>query len=500
MAVIDETQGVLVVRIVYDGPALSGKTTSLQALARGVGSRVATPAEANGRTLFFDWVDYVGGIFDGRQIRCQIVSVPGQRELAHRRKLLLESADAVVLVLDTRREEWDFGVSWVKETIPYCRSQEPPVGVVLQANKRDTETAVPSEEMRVELARIAPVAMIPSSATSGDGIREAFVLAVRLALDRVRALAATGRLVSGKPSEDNPDELLTRMRADGEASSAPVNGALAEAVAASLRAEAEPWPEASRSPSSPAPDSGEISGHERAFVPDPMMPGGMIWPPVDGRALLHEVASLDIRPTRTGRADWCGSGSGFRFHSHGNAIFPDLTSARNELIEWARIHAANAAHLSNGRAVILADAGSGRLRLWQIVRAEATLRERLAGALPLEDPHAVADELVGVATQLVAARDFFAATTVPLPCTLWTVGSSSSYRPTFVGLMPRRSSQTSEEPSGRDLLERELSPLLRELRRARVDYADVVARVASMAEFAGLETPAHWLADVVLAA
>ena len=76
MAVIDDTRGVLVVRIVYDGPALSGKTTSLKALARGVSSQVTTPAESAGRTLFFDWVDYVGGLFDGRQIRCQIVSVP----------------------------------------------------------------------------------------------------------------------------------------------------------------------------------------------------------------------------------------------------------------------------------------------------------------------------------------------------------------------------------------------------------------------------------------
>ena len=86
MAVIDDTRGVLVVRIVYDGPALSGKTTSLKALARGVGREITTPQETAGRTLFFDWVDYVGGLFDGRQIRCQIVSVPGQLDLAERER------------------------------------------------------------------------------------------------------------------------------------------------------------------------------------------------------------------------------------------------------------------------------------------------------------------------------------------------------------------------------------------------------------------------------
>jgi len=124
MAIIDDTRGVLVVRIVYDGPALSGKTTSLRALAQGVSSKVDCPAELAGRTLYFDWVDYVGGLFDGRQIRCQIVSVPGQKDLSHRRKLLLETADAVVLVLDTRQLEWDFGLGWVRDTVPFCRGKK----------------------------------------------------------------------------------------------------------------------------------------------------------------------------------------------------------------------------------------------------------------------------------------------------------------------------------------------------------------------------------------
>src|SRR3954471_17712015 len=123
MAIIDQTKGVLVVRIVYDGPALSGKTTSLRALAKGVQSKVESPAETAGRTLFFDWVDYVGGLFDGRQIRCQIVGVPGQRELAERRKLLIETADAVVLVLDTRQAEWDFSLDWVRNPVPFCRGK-----------------------------------------------------------------------------------------------------------------------------------------------------------------------------------------------------------------------------------------------------------------------------------------------------------------------------------------------------------------------------------------
>lgn len=495
MAIIDDTKGVLVVRIVYDGPALSGKTTSLRALAKGVQSKVESPAELAGRTLFFDWVDYVGGLFDGRQIRCQIVSVPGQKDLAHRRQLLLASADAVVLVLDTREHEWDFSLGWVKETVPHCRSQDPPVGLVLQANKRDAPDAVAHEDMRLALARIAPVALVPSTALNGEGIREAFVLAVRLALDRVRALASLGRLVTGKPDEDDPRQLLERMRLAEQNGTPLGKGSPASGTFTTLESQLDLPP--SQPPPESSPQSCLESDGERLFVPDPMMPGGMIWPPVDGRALLHEVASLEIRPKRTGRTDWAGSGSGFRFHSLGHAIFGEAHSARNELLEWARLHSANTNHLSPGRAVILADAGMGRLRLWQIVRSEATLRERLATSMQLNDPAQVGDELLAVALQLALAREAFNDTTVTLPCTLWTVGSGTSYRPSFVGLMPAPDSQIPEEPSGRELLLRELSPQLRELRRARVDYSKVVSRVLSRADSAGRDTPAAWLADIV---
>jgi signal recognition particle receptor subunit beta len=499
MAVIDESRNVLVIRVVYDGPALSGKTTSLKTLARGVSSQVESPAEMAGRTLFFDWVDYVGGLFDGRQIRCQIVSVPGQRELAHRRKLLLESADAVVLVLDTRKDEWEFGLDWLKETAPYCRSQDPPVGLVLQANKRDASDAVPLELLRSSVRQVAPVAIVSSTATSGDGIRETFVLAVRLALDRVRALAAAGRLRTGKPSEDTSSELLARMSELDDAPRAPAEDvSLSGSVAAALASELDPPPPATESlrPSAPQAE-GAQAVEERVFVPDPQMPGGMIWPPVDGRTLLHEVASLDIKPIRTGRTDWAGSGSGFRFHSFSGAIYADVSSARHELLEWARLHSANLSHLSSGRAVILADAGSGRLRLWQIVRSEATLRERLAAALPLADPVQVAREVWAVAAQLIVAREFFESTTIPLPCTLWTIGATATSRPPFVGLMPLRSSNAVPEPTGRDLMHRELSPQLRHLRRARVDYSEIVRNVTALAETAAERTPARWLAEIV---
>jgi GTPase SAR1 family protein len=98
LAILDKQNNHIVIRLVYDGPPLAGKTTSLKALAGSLSQDIYTPEEVDGRTIFFDWMEYTGGLFEGYQIRCQIISIPGQIVLAPRRQRLLESADAVVLL------------------------------------------------------------------------------------------------------------------------------------------------------------------------------------------------------------------------------------------------------------------------------------------------------------------------------------------------------------------------------------------------------------------
>ncbi len=492
MATIDDSQGVLVVRIVYDGPALSGKTTTLRALAQGVSRRVECPEEWDGRTVFFDWMDYVGGMYEGRQIRCQTISVPGQRELRQRRKRILDTADAVVCVLDTRRGELDFGIEWLRDLVPHCRSESPPVGIVLQANKRDARDAVPYAELQSRVNRVAPIAVVESVATASDGVREGFVFAVRLALDRVRALSAEGRLARGAPAENDSASLLRALRTVETKGEGRRESSKPSAPAAS-----DPWSTASRPPSEPPAVVGvrELTD-ERVFTPDPLMPGGMIWPPVDGRALLHEVASLEITPARTARGEWSGAGSGWRVHSGTKALYFDHDDARRHLIAWAQIHSASAAQLSAGRAVILADAGSGRYRLWQLVRVEAALRELLAQVAETAEPPAVARGLVEVAECLVSARAWFGKAKAQLPCTLWTVAAGRSYRPAFIGLMPDAAAERPPEPQGAALLDRELMPHLRDLRRARVDCADVIREITALGQSNTRESAARWLAEV----
>lgn len=493
MPIIDDERGVLVLRLVYDGPPRSGKTTTLRTLARGFGVDAITPEERDGRTMYFDWVDYVGGIFEGRRIRCQIVSVPGQEELSSRRQHLLETADAIVLVADSTPQPFAEALAILRELLPACRSQRPPTGIVVQANKRDAPDALARAEVRDRLDAIAPIALTETVATSGEGIREAFVFAVRLALDRVRALSDLGLLRHGRPSIDDAATLLSEMRGLPVAVVAPPPGAAvppAPSAAVPLRVALPP--EAAVPPAETPPAraiaaptaapaisvaAAPVLGDERPFAPDPMMPGGFIWPPVDGRALLHEVARLALVPERTARGDWSASGGGWRFHSRAHAIYGDVNSGRAALIAWARVHASSARLLSAGRALILADAGDDRVRLWQLVRVEAPLREVVTEAAT-KPPRQVVHALVFATMQLVRAKQLLGSARTHLPCTLWTVGSDAMRQPVFVGLMPEAGEPSATDEDLVAVVRRELGPVLHRLSADRADFAEIVRGLA----------------------
>lgn len=484
MPTLDDERGVLVVRLVYDGPPFSGKTTTLRTLARRLGVEVVTPEERDGRTMYFDWVDYIGGVFEGRRIRCQIVSVPGQRELADRRAHLIDSADAVVLVADSTPEPFAAALRIARELAPTLRQRRPPTGLIVQANKRDAPGALSRQELRERLDRIGPFALTETVATHGDGVREAFVLGVRLAIDRARALAEDGGIPRGRPEIDRPEGLLAAMRNLESKAPPPFATTPPDTATEATDAEKAVSAEAVSAKEAACEEAPSVEAHvvprtppveERPLSPDPQMPSGHIWPPVDGRALLHEVSRLSLVPERTARGDWSGSGGGWRFHSRSGALYDDVAKARLELIAWARLHVSSARVLSPGRALFLADAGEGYTRLWQLVHVEPPLREALIDASG-KAPGAVVLALMFATLQLMRARQALLDTGARLPCTLWTIGTDAKRQPVYVGVMFDHAEQPDPD-AGLDvaaLVRRELGPVLRALAVDRDDYAEIV--------------------------
>lgn len=218
MAILNKEEGCVVVRIVYAGAPMSGKTESLRSLSALLFGAVRgeeefySPDDTSGRTLYFDWLNYTGGYFKGYKINCQLISVPGQKTLKDRRKLLLEMADVVVFVLDSQVDKLDTALDYYREMLPWLeREGEPPVGVVIQANKRDMEDAAQLPHIQQVFDDNPNLLILGTVATTSSGVREAFVSGVKVGLERASWLLENNKMEIGSSKLGSGHALLNLM-------------------------------------------------------------------------------------------------------------------------------------------------------------------------------------------------------------------------------------------------------------------------------------------------
>ena len=395
MAVVDPQDQAIVLSVVYDGPPEAGKTTSIRALAQSFGREVITPEEHDGRTAYYDWLSHSGGRFQGSAIKCEIATVPAQRRWVRRRAHFLDRADVVIFVGDTRAHAWDYTIDRLRDLRARLDARTgAPVGVVFQANRRDDRDALPLAAVR-EAIDGQRIAVVESIAHEGVGVRETFVFAVRLALDRVRVEQADGLLPAGTSVLGDPDEVLGLLRG------------------LALEAESDDDVPRARRDSSVA--------YDRApRPPTATVASGLVWPPVDGRVMLGAIATAS--QVVADGDDWYAEfEDGWRAHSWQTQIHADLDAGRAALIAWARQHAGAQRLLSSQRCLVLAETGDGRWRLWQLVRTEPSLLERGDG------------DVTRLLTEAQRLNDELGA---QLPCTLDSIGVGDGGRAIFVGLMP----------------------------------------------------------------
>src|SRR5215471_17335279 len=106
MPVVNPLSREVVFKVVYYGPGLGGKTTSLQHIHattlpehRGKMVSLATPVD---RTLYFDFLPIRLPNVRGMSVRLQLFTVPGQVYYNATRKLVLTGADGLVFVSDSQ--------------------------------------------------------------------------------------------------------------------------------------------------------------------------------------------------------------------------------------------------------------------------------------------------------------------------------------------------------------------------------------------------------------
>ncbi len=174
------------IKLVYYGPALSGKTTNLRSLhqltsdaSRG---RLMTLETKDDRTLFFDMLPLTlkseaerGGV-GGMTLRIKIFTVPGQVLHSSTRRLVLQGADGVAFIADSQISETEHNAASfldLRQNLKDLGLSPKALPLVIQFNKRDLDR-IRSDEEIAALAGRGREPVFKGSAVHGHGVLETF--------------------------------------------------------------------------------------------------------------------------------------------------------------------------------------------------------------------------------------------------------------------------------------------------------------------------------------
>lgn len=180
MAIFDEEQKRLSIKLVYYGPAQSGKTTNLMrlhdVLRPELKGEIMMMETANDRTLFFDLLPLGFKAPSGLLIKFKLYTVPGQVVHDSTRKAVLSRADGVVFVADSQRSQSiNNGESFanLEENTARVGIDFDRLPLVVQFNKRDLSNILTEQEV-LERWQAAPWPVLFGSALEGRGVLETF--------------------------------------------------------------------------------------------------------------------------------------------------------------------------------------------------------------------------------------------------------------------------------------------------------------------------------------
>lgn len=200
MIEFDEQAKRMVLKLVYYGPAMSGKTSNLLSLhdklsLEGRGELMLLDTTED-RTIYFDLLPFFYESPGGMKIKLKVYTVPGQVRHDATRKAVLQRADGVVFVADSRTDQMAINFESfdnLEKNLAMVGLSVEHLPLVVQFNKRDLPDVVAESDI---IATWEPTGLpvVMASALQGWGVLETFRTALQLTFDSVNArYGLTGR-------------------------------------------------------------------------------------------------------------------------------------------------------------------------------------------------------------------------------------------------------------------------------------------------------------------
>ncbi|MEA3206963.1 MAG: mutual gliding-motility protein MglA [Chthoniobacter sp.] len=195
MAIINQATKELQVKIVYYGPAKSGKTTNLEQLHRNVQvpdtaskGKLTSLATSSDRTLFFDFFPLETIAIKGFKTKFALFTVPGQVIYNATRQIVLRGVDGIVFVADSEYDKMEENLETFKhleENLKTLNLNLADIPCVMQYNKRDRPEVAPVEYLDFLLNnRDVQLPTFEASASKCEGVFETLNMITRMLLHK----------------------------------------------------------------------------------------------------------------------------------------------------------------------------------------------------------------------------------------------------------------------------------------------------------------------------
>lgn len=183
MAIINRATKELQLKIVYYGPAKSGKTTNLEQIHTNVQvpdpnlkGKMTSLATSSDRTLFFDFFPLEATSIKGFKTKFSLFTVPGQVIYNATRQIVLRGVDGIVFVADSQYDKMQENIETfghMQENLKSLNLNMEDIPYVMQYNKRDMPDIAPVEYLEYVLNnRETHVPHFEASAANCEGVFE----------------------------------------------------------------------------------------------------------------------------------------------------------------------------------------------------------------------------------------------------------------------------------------------------------------------------------------
>ncbi len=208
MAIIDYDKKEVNAKIVYYGPALSGKTSNIHYIYSKLvpehRGELMTLSTKSHRTLFFDFLPVELGEVKGLNTRFYLYTVPGQIFYNNIRKQVLRDVDGIVFVADSQTKMKNDNIQSfqnLEENLAEQGRSLKDIPHLFQYNKRDMPDVLSAEDLHRQLNKYnAP--HFEATALNGNNVLKALTTISKMVLKKLRE----GEALQTKTEHEGPEE------------------------------------------------------------------------------------------------------------------------------------------------------------------------------------------------------------------------------------------------------------------------------------------------------